>query len=51
MPVIERPELARIPPGLLDELSLVVAGRVAHWPFSLCPFKRVPLCGGYEVWP
>jgi len=51
MPVIERPELAGIPPGLLDELALVVARRFAHWPFSLRPFKRVPLRGGYELWP
>jgi hypothetical protein len=48
VPVIERPELPGIPFGLLDELSLLVAGRVTHWPFSLCRFKREVLEAGYE---
>src|SRR5579859_3067721 len=40
MPVIERPELSRIPLRALDELSLFFSRRVTHWPFSLPQFKR-----------
>jgi hypothetical protein len=49
VPVIERPELARILLRPIDELSLIVAGQVAHWPFSLCRFKREAAEAGYEV--
>jgi len=48
VPVIERPELTRIPLCAPDELSLLVARRVAHWPFSLCRFKRDVPEAGYE---
>jgi len=51
VPVIERPELAWVPLGALDELSLLVARRVAHWPFSLRRFKREAFEGGYEASP
>jgi hypothetical protein len=40
MPVVERPELTRIPLRAFDELSLFFPRRVAHWPFSLRRFKR-----------
>jgi len=49
VPVIERPELAWVPLGALDKLSLLVARRVAHWPFSLRRFKREAFEGGYEA--
>jgi hypothetical protein len=49
MPVVERPELAGIPLGAFNEVSLVVARGVAHWPFSLCAFKREVPEAGYEA--
>ena len=49
MPVVERPELAWVPLGEFDELSLLVARRVAHWQFSLRRFKREAFEGGYEA--
>src|ERR1051326_1832279 len=48
MPVVQRPEFARVPLRAFDEGSLLVATRVAHWPLSLCGFKRAVLDRGYE---
>jgi len=51
VPVVERPKLTRVALGTLDEVSLLVARRVAHWPFSLRRFKREAFEGGYEASP
>src|SRR5947199_3691591 len=48
VPVVERPELPGVPLGAVDEVSLLVTGRVAHRRFSLCRFKRDAFRGGYE---
>lgn len=48
MPVVKRPELPGIPLGAFDEVSLVIAHRVAHWPISLCTYKREVPEAGYE---
>ena len=42
MPVVERPELPRIPLGALNEVCFLIAQRVAHRPISLWSFKRAP---------
>src|SRR5690349_6134534 len=48
MPVVQRPEFARVPLRAFDEFSFLAATRVAHWLFSLCRFKRGASEYGYE---
>src|SRR5438270_3247130 len=49
MPVVQRPEFARVTLRAFDELSFLAATRVAHWPVSLCGFKRRASEYGYEL--
>ena len=45
--VDDRAALAAVPDAVAD----VVAHRVAHWPISLCAFKRGATQAGYEIGP
>src|SRR5260370_3592604 len=49
MPVVQRPELARVQLRAFDEFSLLATTRVAHWLLSLCRFKRGASEYGYEL--